>query len=170
MKKTFTKGFTRTPKFGVSSQGERGFTLIELLISLGIIIVLLAIVFSSFVKFRDREALLKNTEMVVAVLRQARNQTLSSKNSSVYGVHFSATSTTLFVGGSYSSGTTTNQKFNLSNGDNALTITLTGGGNDVIFRRLSGETSQNGTVVISSTKLSYTKTVTIYKTGLVEVQ
>ena len=39
-----SKGFTRTPKFGVSSQSERGFTLIEILVVIGIMAILATIV------------------------------------------------------------------------------------------------------------------------------
>lgn len=148
----------------------KGFTLIELLMVMGVMGVIGAIVFTSFLKLRDTQALSKDTETIVAVLREARNQTLSSKNASVYGVHFSATSTVFFVGSTYSAGAATNKTYPLNSGDNILTISLAGGGSDVVFQRLSGETSQNGTVVISSSKLSYTKSVVIYKTGVTEVQ
>lgn len=149
---------------------ERGFTLVELLIVMAIMAVLTTIVFSSFLSFRDSQALSKDTDNIVSMLRQAREQTLSSKNSSVYGVHFSATSTTLFVGNTYSISTTTNKTFVLNGSDSILTVSLNGGGSDTVFRRLSGETSQNGTVTISSPRLTNTKTITIHKTGLVEVQ
>lgn len=129
-----------------------------------------AIVFSSIIKFRDAHSLSKDTETVIAVLRQARNQTLSSKNSSVYGVRFATTTVTLFVGATYSSSTTTNKVFTMSGSDNILTISLNYGGRDVVFQRLSGETSQNGTIIISSPRLTNTKTVTIYKTGITETQ
>lgn len=144
-----------------------GFTLIELIMVLTIMAVLAAIVFSSFIKWRDSNSLSKDTETIISVLRQARNQTLSSKNSSVYGVRFATTTVTLFAGTNYSVSTTTNKVFNLGKG-NILTITLAGNGKDVVFQRLTGETSQNGTVVISSPRLTTIKTITIYKTGVTE--
>ena len=101
-------------------------------------------------------------------MREARGQTLSSENSSQYGVHFTSSKITLFTGSSYIVGTSTNQDFNLTSTDTILTITLTGGGNDIVFNRLTGETTQNGTVVVSSTLATTTRTVTIYKTGVVD--
>ena len=146
----------------------KGFTVVELLVSLAIMAVLAVVVFSTFINFRKNEALVMDAETIVSVLRQARNQTLTSKNSSSYGVHIIASKITIFSGTSYVSGNSGNQDFVLSNTDTILTISLTGGGSDVVFQRLTGETSQNGTVTVSSPGLNQTKTVTIYKTGLVD--
>ena len=147
-----------------------GFSLIELIATLSILFVLALIVMNTFVSFKKNEGLTMDTDTIVSVLRQARNQTLTSKNSSNYGVHITSTKVTLFTGSTYSSGNANNQDFVLSSNDTILTITLTGGGSDVIFNRLTGETSQNGTVVVSASGISGTKTVTIYKTGLVDSQ
>lgn len=147
-----------------------GVTAVELLVVLSIITVLSVLIITSFVTFRKNQALVFDTDTVVGVLRQARNQTLSSKNSSNYGVHFTAPKITIFTGSTFNSNASGNQDFVLSSTDTILTISLTGGGSDVVFSRLSGETSQNGTVVVSSPGVSETKTVTIYKTGLVESQ
>ena len=147
---------------------KSGFTILELAIVIAIMATLSAIIISTFISFRKNQALEKDTEIVVQVLEQARNQTLSSKNSSVYGVHFTAPKITLFKGSSYVANDSNNQDFVLSSTDTILTISLAGGGSDIVFNRLTGETTQNGTIVVSSPGLSRTKTVTIYKTGVVE--
>ncbi len=102
------------------------------------------------------------------ILNQARNLTLLSKNATVYGVHFASPDYVLFTGSSYSSSDPNNQIFTLSSPDTVLTLSLTGGGSEVVFKRLSGETTQDGTITVSSPGISKTKTVTIYKTGLVK--
>ncbi len=135
---------------------------------LGVLAIIAVIMMNSFLGFRKNQALRTDTSTIVEVLRQARNQTLASKNSTNYGVHFAASRVTIFTGGTYDVSTSTNQNFDLSSSDNILTISLTGGGNDVVFQRLSGAVSASGTIVISSPGISQTKTVTIYKTGLVE--
>ncbi len=147
---------------------KRGFTIIELLIVISVTILLSGIVLSSLIGFRKNQALEKDTEIVVQLLNQARNQTISSKGAIAYGVHFTAPQVVLFRGASFVSGSSTNQVTNLTSTDTILTIILAGGGTDVIFQRLTGETTQNGTVVISSPGISRTKTVTIYKTGVVD--
>lgn len=147
---------------------QRGFSAGELIVVVAVMALISVIIMSGFVSFRKNQALVMDTDTVVEVLRQARNQTLSSKDSSVYGVHFASTKITLFTGSTYSSGSGSNQDFILSSTDTILTINLAGGGSDVVFQRLSGETAQNGTVVVSSSGINQNKTVTIYKTGLVE--
>lgn len=147
-----------------------GFTLTEILIVLGVMALLSGIIFSTFITFKKSEALNKDTETIVEVLRQARSQTMSSQNASQYGVHFTSSQVTIFTGATYSSSASSNQNFILSSTDTLLTISLVGGGTDIVFSRLSGETSQNGTVVVSSPDTSRIKTVTIYKTGLVDSQ
>lgn len=149
---------------------KTGFTFIELMVVIGIIMLITYIFLGTFLNFKRNQALIMDTDTVVGLLRQARNQTLSSKNSNSYGVHFTAPQVTLFTGSTYNSGATDNENFVLSSTDTVLSISLTGGGNDVVFSRLTGETTQNGTIVVSSPGISQTKTVTIYKTGLVESQ
>ncbi len=147
-----------------------GFTFLEIMIVIAIMALLSVIVLRTLIDFKKNQALEKDTETIVQILNQAHNQTLSSKNSSVYGVHISTGTITLFTGRIYSAGASDNENFNLSSTDTILTISLTGGGSDVIFERLSGETLDDGTIVVSSPGLSKTKTVTIYKTGLVRSQ
>jgi prepilin-type N-terminal cleavage/methylation domain-containing protein len=147
---------------------KRGFTMVELLIVVAIAILLSAVVFSSLLSFRKNQALEKDTELVVQLLNQARSQTLSSKGATVYGVHFASSQVILFSGSTYAAAASGNQAFDLTSTDTILTITLTGGGSDVLFQRLTGETTQNGTIVISSSGISRTKTVTIYRTGVID--
>ncbi len=85
-----------------------------------------------------------------------------------YGVHFTDSKVTLFAGSSYVPDDTNNRDFTVNASDSTLSVNLTGGGSDVIFQKLSGETVDDGTVTLSSTLR--TKTVTIYKTGLIEIQ
>ncbi len=147
---------------------HQGFSIIEILIVLGIMAILTGITFSVFSSVKKAQALEKDRDSIIEVLRQARSQTLSSKNASQYGVHITSSQITLFTGTSYSVGNSSNQDFILQGSDTIVTISLTGGGSDVVFNRLTGETNQNGTITISSPSTSQTKTVTIYKTGLVE--
>jgi len=147
---------------------KSGFSFIELFIVLSILAILIAIILSTFVSIRKNEALNKDTENIVQILRQARSETLTSQNASQYGVHFSAQMITIYTGPTYSSPNATNRDFILGEDDSIITINLASGGNNIIFNRLTGETNQNGIIVVSSPTTGRTKTVTVYKTGLVE--
>jgi prepilin-type N-terminal cleavage/methylation domain-containing protein len=149
-------------------KSKSGFTAVELLVVLGIMALIAMIFLSTFISFRKNQALISDTDTVIEVLRQARNQTLTSKNSSVYGVHFGTGTITIFTGSTYTSGAAGNQDFLLNSEDTILTVSLTGGGRDVVFDRLTGESSQSGTIVVSSQNISQSRTVTVYKTGLIE--
>ena len=146
---------------------NRGFTLTEILIVIGIALVLTTIVVSVFTNIKNNQTLDKDSGLVIEVIRQAKSLTLNSKNSSQYGVHFESGSVTIFTGTTYSAGSSSNLVHSLSSG-NSATTSLSGGGRDIVFKRLSGETDNNGTIILSSQFSTTTKIITVYKTGLVE--
>ena len=154
----------------INRKSDKGFTFIELLLVLAILSLITTVVMNTFVDYRKNQSLQKDTETVTEVLERARIETISSQNAMQYGVHIANDKITLFTGPTYSSGDPLNRDFALAPTDTIVTISLTGGGSEVVFSRLSGETNQSGTVVLSSPSISKTKTVTIYKTGLVESQ
>jgi type II secretory pathway pseudopilin PulG len=145
---------------------NNGFTVTETLIVIAIMIVLITVTLAVFSSFKNYEALNKDAQMVIETIRQAKNLTLNSKNSSQYGVHFESGSLTLFVGSTYTAGTTTNQVYSF-NPSVTATTSLSGGVN-IVFKRLTGETDNNGTITLSSAFSTTTKTITVYKTGLAE--
>lgn len=141
----------------------------EVLVVLGVITLIVGIVFSSFSSFQKSKSVTSDAETVVEVLRQARNETLASKNSNAYGVYFETNSMTIFVGPTYSTGNSTNRVIALPSNNTNLTTSIFGGVSYVLFQKISGETNQSGTITVSSTGATNTKTVTIYKTGVVEM-
>jgi prepilin-type N-terminal cleavage/methylation domain-containing protein len=149
---------------------RKGFTLVEILVVVAIMTILAAIVLGSFRAFRSAQGLEKDTELIVEVLRQARSQTLTSQNGSSYGVYFASSTIALFAGTTYNASDTSNQNFFLINKDVVLDLNLTGESRSIVFNRLTGETVHNGTIIISSPSSSKTKTITVYKTGLIEFQ
>lgn len=146
-----------------------GFSYIELLVVMGVIVLLAGLTFRSYRTITASKSLSGDAMRVVAELIKARSLTLASKNADQYGVHFGATSVTLFEGASYSVGNAGNVVSTLSPLLTISSITLSGGASDVIFDRLTGTTAQNGTITLSSTDNSTSKTITIYETGLSEI-
>ena len=75
----------------------------------------------------------------------------------------------MFVGNLYSAGHASNTVFSLNEGVEIVNISLAGGGSDVVFDRLTGETNQNGSFVIRlKSDNTASTTLTLYGTGIIE--
>lgn len=145
-----------------------GFTLVEFLMVLAIMLVLFTILIGTFVSFRNRESLDKDMSLVIETIRQAKHLTLNSKSGNQYGVYIGNDDITLFIGPTYTAGLSTNQVISFNTDVDLYSISLNGGGNIILFKKLTGETDNNGTIILKSKIASTTKNIVVYKTGLVE--
>ncbi len=146
-----------------------GLTLIEILMAISIIIVISSLALMSLSSFRSQQVLKSTTVDIMSILNKAKQNTLSSLNSTNYGVHFESGRVTLFVGPTYSQGIGTNE---VTVFDQAVEIPTVGGinvggGSDVVFERLTGETLGGTIVVQLKSNTSKQKTITINKTGII---
>lgn len=145
-----------------------GFTFIEVLIIIAVIGILSVSVFSVYREFNNSRSLEVSVQNVASLLKEARSLTLSSKDDSVYGVHLEEDRAVLFKGTTYSTSSADNVEYIVS-GLVTATSTLTGGGNDVVFERLTGETTTFGTTTLWLTSdASSTKNIIIKETGIIE--
>ena len=150
---------------------DRGVSIVEILVVIAILSILSVMTFETFWKLNSTKAIETDASRVLLELQEARSLTVSSKNADQYGIHFASSSFTLFEGASFVAGSSTNVTNNLNPAVLISSTSFAGGGADVIFQRLTGETSQNGTVMLSlSASSSVSKTITVYKTGVVEMQ
>jgi len=129
---------------------NKGISLIEILIVVGLIAIISAIAGLNLSQFHNQQVLRNTTEDVISLLNEARNDTISSKNSNTYGVHLETNKITLFAGASFTSNPS-NKQINL---DSAVIIPSSGGinlnegGSDIVFDRITGETTKYGTIII----------------------
>ena len=145
-----------------------GFTLIELILVIAIIAIMATIAALSFSGFHSGQAVPNTVNEATALLNEARSRTLAGDSGNQYGVHIQSDRVVLFTGTSYSSTSTTNKVILNDSTVTSASTTLQGGGSEVIFNKLTGETSDYGYFVVkqnSSTKIQ--KTITISQTGLV---
>ncbi|MEK7107809.1 MAG: prepilin-type N-terminal cleavage/methylation domain-containing protein [Patescibacteria group bacterium] len=150
---------------------QKGATLVEMLVVLAIAAVLFVLVYEVFVNYNRGQALEKSAAAVVAVLSEARGKTLAGRGAAQYGVHFAADSVTFFTGAVYNSSDPNNKIEHLNSLAEIGGINLNGGGNDTIFNKLTGATSQYGTIVVrNKNNPAQIMTVTIYQTGLIEIK
>jgi prepilin-type N-terminal cleavage/methylation domain-containing protein len=149
--------------------GQKGFTLLEILIIVAIFVALAGIGLSAFYNFNRHHALEKDTRAVFSVLEDARSRTLSAKNDSSWGVHFESTKVVLFEGTDYDASDPKNFLILLSSHVEISSIDLTDGAQSITFQRLTGDADVTGIITLSFINdPSVQKTISIYKTGLVE--
>jgi prepilin-type N-terminal cleavage/methylation domain-containing protein len=146
---------------------KKGFTVLEILIVLGIMAILVTIILPSFRTMRSNEVLKATTSEIFSALGKAKSGTLSSVNSSEYGVHFESDLIVIFKGTSYSSSDVNNENISITSPASISAINLTGGAVDLYFDRLSGAPNKTGTITVSTS--SFSKIITISSTGTISM-
>jgi prepilin-type N-terminal cleavage/methylation domain-containing protein len=150
-------------------QTNKGFTLIELLIVGAIVVLIASFVIGSLSNYRNEQTLRTESLAVVSIINEARSKTLASFESSVYGVHLEDDSVTLFQGATYSLGDTDNEVHSLPNNLEIGNITISGG-DDIIFERLTGDTSNTGGFdLMLTTDNTKSRTISIIANGQINL-
>jgi prepilin-type N-terminal cleavage/methylation domain-containing protein len=147
---------------------QKGITISEILVAIAVIGVLAVLVLPGFAKIRRVQALKSATEDIVSVIGKAHSQTLSSLNSSEYGVHFSSDELVLFKGTSYSENNPDNENIEIISPASISSINLTGGAVSLHFDRLNGLPNVSGTITVGVPGSS-SKIITISATGSASV-
>lgn len=127
---------------------EKGFTLIEVIIAIAVAVVVGSIAFIGYRSMSAGSDLKTTAFKASEVLNLARQRTLASLAASSYGVHFEQNQFVLFKGTSYDPMDSGNIFYPLPNNLEIADINLSGGGADVVFDRISGETVNSGTIKI----------------------
>jgi type II secretory pathway pseudopilin PulG len=166
--KTFKPKHNRTLYSGLQISGDRGITALELLIAVTILVILASVIISAFSNFRKNSDLNGSAESAVSVLAEARSKTLSSQSGSQYGVHFEISKMVLFKGADYAASPEKKEIFlpvNIEISDISV-----GGGNEVIFKRLTGDTDQPGTITFRlKSDPEKTRVINILLTGSINL-
>jgi len=149
----------------------KGFTLVEILIVLAIAVILFTIILTGFANLRESSDLTLAVDEAISFLQEARAKTLSSEGASVYGVHFETSQFVLFAGDTYDLSASSNKIRALPSTIEISIIDLEGVGDDALFKRLTGETDNDGTIKFRQTSNPSTlKTIEVLPTGLSYVQ
>lgn len=124
-----------------------GFTLIELVVVIAILTLMLGLVLPNFNFFRRQSALESATQEITSALRLAQNKTLASEGDSPFGVYFESDKFIIFKGTSFYPLSPDNIVYNLNSLLKISEINL-GGGNYLVFNRLSGNTAGYGSIKV----------------------
>lgn len=139
-----------------------GFTALELLIVISILAIITISVIGSLSSYRKEQSLRAQMLNVVSLINESRSKTLSSLDFSSYGVRVQQDSLISFKGDSFSTNDPYNIVYNLPDGIYIENISIVGG-NNIFFKKLTGETQNTGSFDISIG--SKKRTVTILKNG-----
>ncbi|MCC6323278.1 hypothetical protein IT400_00620 [Candidatus Nomurabacteria bacterium] len=151
----------------------KGNTMIEVIIVIGIVVLLLAVISPVISSFREKQILKNTAEEVKVLLDEARINSVSSKDSNFYSVRFQADRVVFFKG---------NPPVNLSDPETKTVtfdsriniipanVVLQGSGTDVVFDRLTGNTSTYGTITLELVSSPSTrKIITVNALGVVSI-
>lgn len=136
----------------------------EALILVAVLGLIVLIILPQFSKIRENQVLKAGVQDTLSSINKARGKTLSSLNSSEYGVHFQSDKVIIFKGKIFSALSPDNETINIITPASISNISLVGGGSDIYFNRLLGVPSATGAITISTT--SYNKIITISATGV----
>ena len=121
-----------------------GFTLIELLIVVGIMAVIGALAFASFATSRRARDVAASGQNALSVLRTASARAAAGQDGVPWGVRLETGRFIIFSGDSFA-GSPTTTIYALPAAVEIANIALTGGGQEIVFRRLDGRTDEPGT-------------------------
>lgn len=129
-----------------------GFTLIEAIIAVSIFSLIAGAAFSAQSSFLTDSQRISNVNLIVQHLRLAQMRAISEYRKSSWGIHLQETpvSFSIFRGSAYAVrdpafDTVVELPSSLSFSD----ISLQGGGVDIVFERMTGQTSNDGTFTLS---------------------
>jgi len=149
---------------------KQAFTLVEILVVLALFASISLLGVQSFMSLRDARTLEKDVSNVLALLSRARTQTVNSRYNTFYSVYATSTFVALIEGDTYISDTDSNEVYTLSQAVSLSDIALAGGGNTIVFNRLTGGTDTFGTLTFSfiTSSASTTTAIRINGTGTAE--
>ncbi len=149
---------------------KKGITIVEILVVLATIGIMVGVIIPQFSKTRESQVLKSAVADILASIDKARGQTLSSLNSSEYGVHFESSKIIIFKGKVFSSSAADNETIDITTPASITNVNLggvSGSSGDMYFNRLYGVPSMTGTITLATDNFS--KIITISATGIASV-
>lgn len=155
----------------MASHTRSGFSIVELIIVVSIIAILSVIVVGSVSRQSSFYALQKAAGDLSALLEKAHTRAQNSYNGVKHSVKIASTTATLFEGTTYATSTATNQVVSFDSRITLASTSINGGGDTIIFDKVTGATSNYGTIRFYITNASTSSsTVTIGETGIIQIQ
>ena len=147
---------------------NKGITLIEILVVLAILVIIIGVTLPSFQNMRENQIFKTTLSEVMSTINKARGESMSSVNSLEYGVHFESDQVVIFSGTVYSAGAADNVITEVTSPASISDISISGGGSDLYFDRLSGAPNNTAEITVSTPNLS--DVIEISGTGIVSIK
>lgn len=126
------------------SNHNSGFTLLEIITVTAIVLLVAMLTLISFNQSRHTRNLVTAGQQSLTLLQLAQSKTLAGEDNAQWGLHLGATTLTLFKGSNFAAATTT-AAYPLPSGIEIANISLSGGVNDIIFKKILGTAEATGT-------------------------
>ncbi|MCK4592367.1 prepilin-type N-terminal cleavage/methylation domain-containing protein [Candidatus Parcubacteria bacterium] len=128
---------------------KSGFSLVEILVVVFIVSIMLSVAIISGRSFNDSINLENTVKSIDMKIKLAKSRSISALNGTNHSVHFKADKVVVFEGNTFDASAPTNEVLVFS--DNIkinMPVSLSGGGDDLIFNRLIGSTYNPGNINI----------------------
>lgn len=142
-----------------------GFTLIELILVTAVFVIIISASVPVLASYLSRNQTQTQGWKLTDTLNRARIQSLTGRGNQDWGVHFDVTQYVLFQGSIYSALDSDNENHTLPSSIIINTVSLNGGGNDIIFNLREGDTDEYGSITIKNTSSSQIKTIEVNEVG-----
>jgi prepilin-type N-terminal cleavage/methylation domain-containing protein len=158
----------------ILKENKKGFTLIELIVVISIFVIMSGTIGMSLSSFISKNQLETSTQQIVQVLRRAQSYSMMRIKDDQWGVYFDDDgggpnqSFTFFKGSTYGVDTSYDDVYELENNLSFSNINLFGGGDEVVFSKVTGETSQAGFIDLAESAGNFYM-ITINDLGQIEV-
>jgi prepilin-type N-terminal cleavage/methylation domain-containing protein len=130
-----------------NSKFKNGFSLVEIIVVVFVMSVILSIAIISGRSFNDSINLENTAKSIDMKIKLAKSRSISALNGTNHSVHFETDRVVVFEGDTFDDSALTNEVFVFS--DNIkinIPVSLSGGGNNLIFDRLIGSTDNPGNI------------------------
>lgn len=148
---------------------NKGITLIEILASIAIMLLLGSISISVFSRLANTTSLDRDVSIVASYIEKARTEAINSVDSLVHGVKFETNKVTVFKNTRYS---LANEEvyYDIPGKTIISNISLAGGATSIYFNKLTGSPNVTGTITLALFDGTSERFITIYATGIIDIQ
>jgi Tfp pilus assembly protein FimT len=150
-------------------QRNKGISVIELLFSIAILVILSSVSIAVFSNLSNAESLDRDVTIVANYIEKARTMSINSVDSLVHGVKIESNKVTVFKSSTFSSANSL-ESYDIPTKTVISDINLTGAATTFYFDKLTGVPSATGTITLSQSSGSESKTIIIYGTGIIDIQ